>query len=495
MAGESSSSPTRAAPRGAADSSGYMTLLEIAQGGMGTVELAVRRGEHFSRLFAIKRLHRHYARSDEARGAFLEEGRVAALLRHPNTVGVVEVDEDARGPYLVMQYVEGAPVSDLIAQAKERGELLPIQICVRACLQAALGLHAAHQLVDHVGRPQGFLHRDVSPQNILVGFDGMARVTDFGVAQAMYADELTPSRALEGKLRYMAPERLRFDPVDARSDLFSLGVVLHEMLSGERLFVADSETDIAEKVLNEPTPDIGLLREGVPLNLVELLFELLAKKPEFRPATAAEVAERLDAMLTGMEFDRGKISTADYMEEHFAAQRARTQARIREALDNTLAGFRRKACASEPPPDADRRPMRRGLRIVVGMLALGALVSLAWGSIELRAAAESTPEPQASGSPADGAVGSNADSWRGGAATATPSGEAPAVGSAKPRLDRAADVDAGQAAAKAPAPRRRITKPRPRRPAGREPTKPDAPCAEPFYYDAQGRKRVRRECF
>jgi len=494
MAGESSSSPTRAVQRGAADSSGYMTLLEIARGGMGTVELAVRRGEHFSRLFAVKRLHRHYARSDEARAAFLEEGRVAALLRHPNTVGVVEVGEDARGPYLVMQYVEGAPVSDLIAQAKERGELLPVQICVRACLQAALGLHAAHQLVDHVGRPQGFLHRDVSPQNILVGFDGLARVTDFGVAQAMYADELTPSRALEGKLRYMAPERLRFDRVDARSDLFSLGVVLHEMLSGERLFVADTEFDIAEKVLNEPTPDIGLIREGVPLNLVELLFELLAKKPEFRPATAAVVAERLDAMLTELEFDRGKVSTADYMEEHYGARRAKTQARIREALDNTIAGFRRQSSAPEPLADPPDRPKRRAVRIAVGMLALAGLASLAWGSIELRSGVGSTPQPLPSSRRTDGVAATNPDSGPAGVGRATQSAAVTAAGSAKPSADPLAESDTGRAAPKVFSPRRRIIKPRPPRPAEREP-KTTSTCAEPFYYDAQGRKRVRRECF
>ena len=494
MAGESSSSPSLAVPRGAADSSGYLTLLEIARGGMGTVELAVRRGEHFSRLFAIKRLHRHYARSDDARAAFLEEGRVAALLRHPNTVGVFEVGEDARGPYLVMQYVEGAPVSDLIAHAKDRGELLPVQICVRAGLQAALGLQAAHQLVDHVGRPQGFLHRDVSPQNILVGFDGLARVTDFGVAQALYADELTPSRALEGKLRYMAPERLRFDRVDARSDLFSLGVVLHEMLSGERLFVADTEFDIAEKVLNEPTPDIGLIREGVPLSLVELLFELLAKKPEFRLATAGNVAERLDAMLTELEFDRGKVSTAEYMEEHFGDRRAKTQARIREALDNTIDGFRRQSSAPELLPDSPDRPKRRRVRIAVGVLALAALASLAWGSIELRSGSRSAPQLHPSGQRADEGLVSAPDFGGASVATATPSAAVTAPTSAAPSVDRAAELDAGRAAPKVSSPRRRFVKPRPQRPAGRKP-KAASPCTEPFYYDAQGRKRVRRECF
>jgi eukaryotic-like serine/threonine-protein kinase len=463
MAAESSVRPSRGGPRSAADAAGYLTLFELARGGMGTVDLAVRSGEHFSRLFAIKRLHSQFAEHGDARTAFLQEGRVAALLRHPNAVSVLDVGEDARGPYLVMEYVEGAPVSSLITEARSRGELLPVQICLRTCLDAARGLHAAHELVDHRGQPQGFLHRDVSPQNVLVGFDGLARVTDFGVAQTIYADSQTFGGTLKGKLRYMAPERLRFEKTDRRSDLFSLGVVLFEMLAGDHLFDAEGEPEIAQQVLHSPTPDIGLVREGVPLGVVELLFELLARDPAYRPPTAADVAARLDSQLTELEFDEGKVATDAYLLAQFGAERQERQRRVSAALET--------AAAEQAGVPSDTWRLRLPWLGAVLLVLLG--VGVAW----LRLGGAGRPDPTVS------SVNTKMQSER---PPLPPSTPASAV---LPPVDPTAEP-----VPSAGAPRRGARKtptlapPAPPRPAA-------ARCDPPFYFDAQGRKRVRRECF
>jgi serine/threonine-protein kinase len=428
---------------------------------MGTVELAVRSAEHFSRLFVIKRLHSQFADHGDARAAFLQEGRVAALLRHPNAVSVIDVGQDDRGPYLVMEYVEGAPASALITEARSRDDLLPVQVCIRTCLDAARGLHAAHELVDHRGQPQGLLHRDVSPQNILVGYDGLARVTDFGVAQAMYADSQTFGGTLKGKLRYMAPERLRFEKTDRRCDLFSLGVVLYEMLSGTHLFDADGEPGIAQQVLHAPTPDIGLVREGVPLGVVELLFELLARDPVYRPETAAVVAQRLDGLLAELEVDEGKVSTSAHLEAYFGAERRQLQVRISAALE--------AAAAARPASGPAMGWVRRAAWASAGVVVLGGAAYWWWPRFIGRA------------QPVAASIDTVMLRERAPMASATvPVASAP---SAEPSTSP--EPSAG--ATRRPGRGMRL----PSSPAtGQRPS-----CASPFYFDAQGRKRVRRECF
>ena len=506
MAAESSFSPKHGRSRVAEGPPGYLTLLEIARGGMGTVELAVRRAEHFSRLFAVKRLHPHFAASQEARVAFLQEGRVAALLRHASAVSVLDAGEDARGPYLVMQYVEGAPASQLITEARGRGELLPIQICVRACRDAAQGLHAAHSLVDHVGRPQGFLHRDVCPQNILLGFDGLARVTDFGVAQTIFTDQQTFSGSLKGKLRYMAPERLRFEKIDARADLFSLGVVLYEMLSGTHLFDAEAETEVAQQVLHGNTPDIGLVREGIPLGLVELLFQLLARDQKFRPKSASAVAARLDELLTEIEFDDGKVSTDAYMEEHFGTARAEMQSEIRGALESTLATLDAIGSSpslgsspsfgsspSLPPPPPSGWWGRREVRAGAAALALVGLVTLGWAWARADEEGGAAPSAAPSEPVAPVASPNRVDEQIPADPAPTPAPAEPAgVPSQAPLV-----ASAGAGSSKPP---QRVRPARKTVPTSKRPSRPvpaaarPSGCESPFYYDEQGHRRVRREC-
>jgi serine/threonine-protein kinase len=308
-------------------------LISLAQGGMGRVQVAVLRQDRFSRLFAIKRLHPHLAEDAEVRAMFVEEARVAGLIRHPNVVSVVTAGQDADGPYLVMEYVEGVAVSRLIESAQEDDRPLPLQLCVKVAAQAARGLHAAHEAVDMDGTALRLIHRDVSPQNILVGFDGVARVTDFGVAKLLDSTAHTRTGALKGRLGYMAPERLRFEKYDRRADLFALGVVLYEMLAGTRLYRAADGADAARRILHDPPPDVGLVREDVPAGVVQLVFELLAKRANLRPTTALETAERLEQALVSLAVREGPLDLERYVKDRFDSLQAEMSCRIRLALE------------------------------------------------------------------------------------------------------------------------------------------------------------------
>ncbi|RYE90996.1 MAG: serine/threonine protein kinase, partial [Myxococcales bacterium] len=218
----------------------YLLHDEIAAGGMGVVHVARQVGETgFSRLVAAKRLHADLALDQELVRMLSEEARVAARVRHPNVASTLDVVEDASEVLLVMEYLEGETLFRLIRASLERGQRLPLPIASAVLTGALLGLHAAHEATDERGRPLGIVHRDISPQNILVGADGLTRVLDFGVAKAASRTTVTARGAARGKLTYMAPEQARSLVVDRRADLFAAGIVLWEALAGARLFAAD----------------------------------------------------------------------------------------------------------------------------------------------------------------------------------------------------------------------------------------------------------------
>ncbi len=314
----------------------------LAAGGMGTIEVVLRREGTFRRLYARKRPQPALRRDPDVVRLFVEEGRLAGLIQHAHVVGVLDVGEDEDGPYLLMEYVDAVSAATLIQNLAPTGRSLPVIVAVTIAAQAARGLHAAHELCGPNGRPLDLVHRDVSPQNILVGFDGVVRVTDFGIAKAIGAANRTSTGLLRGNVGYMAPERLSFRAADRRSDLFSLGVVLYELLAGQRLYREGEVDDTARRILDEPQPDVGELRPDLPPELGGLLFELLAKDPADRPATALEVAQRLEALLAGLETDGDRFDLAAYLQltlGHVRAARA----------DAVAEGMARADAAVHPP--------------------------------------------------------------------------------------------------------------------------------------------------
>ena len=332
-----------------ASPSSYVRVCELAEGGMGRVDLALRREGAFQRLYAIKRLQPHLRNDPDFRQMFLEEARLAGLIRHPNVISVLDVGEDGDGPYLVMDFVEGLPLGSLLALLGSREELLSVQTCVRIGIQLASGLHAAHEVRGHDGHPLNLVHRDLSPQNVIVGYDGIVRITDFGIAKAGGRSLRTSTGILKGKMSYMSPEQLQFEEPDRRSDLFALGVVLFEMVSGRRLYRNSEGADGARRILHEPPPDVGEIRPEVPASLVELLFRLLAKKPADRPATAAEVARRLEEILVELLADEGAEQLDVFVQALGIDRRAEQRDLIQRAL--TESGRLRAPIAETGPLD------------------------------------------------------------------------------------------------------------------------------------------------
>ena len=189
---------------------------------------------------------------------FLDEARLAARIHHPNVVSTLDVGEGEQ-LYLVMEYIEGDRISGLIKAAARKGERVPVPVTLRIMIDVLSGLHAAHELRDHQGHPLNIVHRDVSPQNILVGVDGVTRITDFGIAKAEARLTVTREGQVKGKMSYMAPEQLSSTNVNRRADVYAAGVVLWEALTGRRLFRADTEAETLNgipRIAREKTPPV-----------------------------------------------------------------------------------------------------------------------------------------------------------------------------------------------------------------------------------------------
>jgi eukaryotic-like serine/threonine-protein kinase len=357
----------------------------MAKGGMGVVDLVVKKDGQFQRLYARKRLYPGLREDPGARSMFVDEGRLAGLVRHPNVVSVMDVGDDADGPYLIMDYVDGLSVAQIIEQSSSEGLRLPIQIAVRIVLDATRGLAAAHDLTDTQGNTLKLVHRDVSPHNILVGWDGIARVTDFGIAKALGNTTRTSTGVLKGNMGYMSPEQLRFESPDRRSDLFSLGITLFELLAGRRLYRennGDAEgLSPARRILNEPPPDIGDERDDIPPLLCELVFELLTKDPEHRPSDGHALAARLENILAALVSEEGALDVSEFLASHFA-----------ETREKNLAERNRQLAEAETLDNTSARRKPKRIIVAGGILALG-LAAVAFfvprGNVEDRSIAPS----------------------------------------------------------------------------------------------------------
>jgi serine/threonine protein kinase len=272
----------------------YEIIAEIAKGGMGTVYLARLEGAGgFERLMAIKLMHEHLAEDDTFVTMLLDEARTAANIHHPNAIGISDVVESPVGYFLVMNYVDGFNLAQIVTHP-ELGETERIRLGARLVADAGHGLHAAHTAKNAKGEKLGIVHRDVSPQNILVGADGTARIVDFGIALA--ASRVAASRpgTLKGKPQYMAPEQARGEPCDARTDVFALGIILWETLTYERLFFGEVDVAILVQVMDCAVPDVLERQPNAPRALADVAMKALSRWPKDRYATARDFAAALE---------------------------------------------------------------------------------------------------------------------------------------------------------------------------------------------------------
>jgi len=292
----------------------YVLLRRLASGGMANVFLARRSGPgRFCRLLVLKCIHPHLARREEFRNAFLAEARLGGLMRHPNVVAVYDLVEQDGLPCMVQEFVHGRVVSALAQESVQRGRPLSDALSVDLVIQCLRGLGYVHHLSDPIsGEPLGVVHRDVSPQNLLVGVDGRARIFDFGIAQSTAVGGRAHGGALAGKYPYLSPEQCRGETVDARSDLFSLGTILYELLTRTRLFKRDSQISTIRAVLEEPIPPPRSRRPDVPEQLERIVLRALERDREARYASAFDMTAELTAWIQGC----GEPWGPDAMQEH-----------------------------------------------------------------------------------------------------------------------------------------------------------------------------------
>jgi len=271
---------------------------EIASGGMASVHFGKLTGKGgFERAVAIKRLHPHLVKDPEFRAVILDEARLAARVRHPNVVQPLDVIDSDGEVLLVMEYVHGESLSRLIRKARERGEPVPLPICATIMSNVLHGLHSAHEAKDDRGNPLGIVHRDVSPQNVIVGTDGIARVIDFGIAKARTSAESTQEGQVKGKVPYLAPEQIAAQPATQRTDIYAASVMFWELIVGRRLFTADQDQIIIALIAQGNVEPPGAFVEGVPIALDDLVLRGLARDPMDRFSSAREMALLLESIL------------------------------------------------------------------------------------------------------------------------------------------------------------------------------------------------------
>lgn len=273
----------------------YELLMELASGGMATVFIGRQRGAGgFERLVAIKRMHPHIGAIPELAASFMDEARIASLIHHPNVVSVHDVHETDGERLLVMDYIDGASLTALIKGARKMDRRLPVPVAIHIIAQALRGLHAAHEQKSLTGIPLDIVHRDATPQNILIGIDGSVRLTDFGIAKASERSAQTTAGNIKGKFRYMAPEQAMGRSLDRRVDIFALGAVLWEMLSGQRFLKGDTDIEIIHNLALGQFEDLHQVAPTISPDLSTLVMSAVASSPDSRWATAEQFADALE---------------------------------------------------------------------------------------------------------------------------------------------------------------------------------------------------------
>ncbi|MBN1654474.1 MAG: serine/threonine protein kinase [Deltaproteobacteria bacterium] len=330
----------------------YEILAKIASGGMASVYVARAQGvAGFERLTAIKVLHANLAHEEEFVKMFLDEARLAARIRHPNVVATLDISDtlDA-GYYLVMEYIEGDHVGKLLSGTTKAGVRLEIPVVLRIISDVLSGLSAAHNLADENGKKLNLVHRDISPHNIMVGVDGISRLTDFGIAKA--EDRLSHTRdgQIKGKLGYMAPEHASKGISDARSDLFSVGIILWECLTYKRLFRAETAAESLRKVLFETIPPPSSVHQDFkPFD--GLLNKALARKPERRFQSADEFAEAIETIATNHGGTASLRKIGKIVQKYASARIEREKALIRGSIQSLRATGSQSGSLSQSTDD------------------------------------------------------------------------------------------------------------------------------------------------
>jgi len=326
----------------------YDLIYRLGTGGMGNVYLARRRNQSgLQRLFAVKAMHPLLSADADFANMFLDEAHIASRLHHINVVGIVDLGRFGGRLYLVMDYVEGPTLGQLLGASGER----PPSLLCAIVIDMLHGLQAAHSLTSETGERLELVHRDVSPSNILVGTDGVARLTDFGIAKARLRRTSTSPGVRKGKLCYSAPEQITSPgDEDARVDVFAAGIVLWNALTGTRLFDGDNEAAVILSVVNKPIPPPSTVGRHPPPYLDDVCLRALDRDPERRYASAAEMAEDLRQVTREHGMVAGPEQVAEWVAAVFGQELERRRAAVRAIAAGTGEGTGQRMLARGTGP-------------------------------------------------------------------------------------------------------------------------------------------------
>ncbi|MBX3189459.1 MAG: protein kinase [Labilithrix sp.] len=384
----------------------YRSLFVVGRGGMGSVEAALDIGhEESQRVVALKRLLPDAARDGRRVEMFMREAKLAALLEHPNVVRAYDFGEIDGELYLAMEYVEGQPLSRVLQALADAGDKLDPSLVAYVLGEVCAGLHAAHELVGKDGQPLALVHRDVSPQNVMLAYDGHVRLLDFGVAK-IEAESVTKTGEVKGKTAYMSPEQAMGDPIDRRSDLFGVGAVLYECSSLRRMWGAGTDMEVIRKLALEAPPPL----EGAPAEMIALYMRLVAREASDRPTTAGEVADALAKLVP-----QGTASAAKelrgLLERHFGPQATEGRRRLREALEDVAPDQAKELRESALPAvprdeasgrreaiDARKRAPKAGAWLAIAGLVVAGVVAWRLVARDTDKVEASAPDPSVSAS-------------------------------------------------------------------------------------------------
>lgn len=310
----------------------YKVVAKLGQGGMAQVLLCLSHGPGgFNKLLVLKQLREELAAEDEFLTMFLDEARLAARLNHPNVVHTYEVGEADGRHFIAMDYLEGQPFNRVIHRVKRAH--IPVEVYVPVLAETLAGLHYAHELTDFDGTALNVVHRDVSPHNIFVTYDGEVKLVDFGIAKAVGAASVTREGVFKGKIRYMAPEQAQLQALDRRADIYAVGVILWECLTGRRINTdADDQLLLLKRRMDGDDPPVLEVNPEADAKLAALCDRAMAPDPDARYATALEFQTDLEDYMDAVGIRGGKRGLAKFMQANFEADRNDLAQRIEKQV-------------------------------------------------------------------------------------------------------------------------------------------------------------------
>ncbi|ATB29961.1 serine/threonine-protein kinase [Melittangium boletus] len=382
----------------------YQVISQLSVGGMAELFLGFTSGPGgFRKYAAIKRILPD-ARSDEQfERMFLDEARITAALNHPNIGQVFELGQDAEGLFLAMEFIAGQNLAQVISVCGRSQTPLPLGFGLSVVRDICLALHSAHAFTTPGGKPFPVIHRDVAHKNVMVTYQGEVKLLDFGIAKARGGASHTQAGMVKGTTGYMSPEQVRGDPLDGRSDLFAAGVMLHELITGERLFSGNSEVQEMQMILDAEIPEPVCRTEAMPPGLAGVVLKALSRPREGRYANGREMARAIEAAAGGRLFDAEQ--RAAFMAEHFQKQKENTL-RLLESADEipdapeALGGA--PVAKTEPRPVAAprRKPVAASNETSQGVMTTGRRVPTREQPVVVAPPPRSSDKPSGKGGPA-----------------------------------------------------------------------------------------------